>query len=55
MKARRITGRDVGGGHGAEVHRGGRLIPSDNTKADTMPGVWGLYHRRVHDGTLPPH
>ena len=34
---------------------GGRLIPSETPKADTMPGVWSWSHCRAHDGTPPPH
>ena len=37
--ARNITVRDVGGGHGAEVHGGGKLVPSETLTEDTMPGV----------------
>ena len=55
MPAWSITGRDVGGFHGAEEHRGGRLVLSETLKADTMPGVWGGTHHGFHDGTLPPH
>ena len=40
IPARHFMGGDVGGGHGAEVHRGVRLIPSETMKTDTMPGVW---------------
>ena len=36
----RITSGDVGGGHGAEVHGGGILIPSETPKADTIPRVF---------------
>ena len=48
-------GRDVGGGNGAEVHRGGRLVSSETPKADTLPRMWSETHREVHDGTPPPH
>ena len=40
MPARRITSGDVGGGHGSEVHGGGRLVSIETLKADTIPGVW---------------
>ena len=46
-------GRDVGGGHRAEVHGGGRLVSIETPKADTMPGVCSGTHLRVHYGTLP--
>ena len=36
----RITGRNVGGGHVAEVHRGGIILPVETLKSDTMPRVW---------------
>ena len=48
-------GGDVIGGHGAEVHGGGRLVPSETPKADTMPGVLGGTHCRFHDVTPLPH
>ena len=35
-----IMGRDIRGGHGAEVHRGGRLVMGETPKADPMPRVW---------------
>ena len=37
------------------MHRGGRLVPIENPKADTMPGVWVGTHHEVHEGTLMPH
>ena len=40
MPNRSIMVGDVGGGHGAEVQRGGRLVPVDTAKAGSMPGVW---------------
>ena len=46
---------DVGGGNGAEVHMGGRLVFSDNPKEDNLPGVWSGTHCGFHDGTTPPH
>ena len=46
---------DVGGGNGAEVHMGGRLVFSENPKEDTLPGVWSGTHCGFHDGTPPPH
>ena len=55
MPARIITDGDVGGGHGAEVHKGGRLVPGETLKADPMPRVWSGSHRGFHDGTPPPH
>ena len=48
MPARSITGEDVRGGHGAEVHGGGRLILSETLKLGTMPEVWSGTHRKVH-------
>ena len=39
MPARSITGRDVGGGRGAEMQACGRLVPSETPTADTMPRV----------------
>ena len=55
MPARSIIGGDVGGGSGAEVHRGGRIVTSETSKADTMPVVCSGTHRGVHDGTLMPN
>ena len=55
IPARRIMGGDVGGGHGAEVHGVGILVPSETPNADTMTGVWSLYYRGLHDGTPLPH
>ena len=55
MPTQSITDGDDGGFYGTEVHGGGRLVPSDNTKADTMPGVWSGNHRGVHDSTPPPN
>ena len=55
LPARSITGGDVRGVHGAEVHRGDRIVPIETPKADTMPGVWIGTHRGVRDGTPPPH
>ena len=55
FSARIITGGDVRGGHGAEVHGVGRLLSSETPKADTLPGVWSGNHRGVHDATPPPH
>ena len=52
---RHITGWDVGVGHGAELHGGGRLVPSDTPTADIMPGVWSWDHHGVHDRTPLPH
>ena len=40
IPARLITGGDFRGGHGTEVHGGGRLVPIETTNADTMLGVW---------------
>ena len=40
MPARHITGGDFGGGHGAEVYGGGRLVLSETPNVDTMTGVW---------------
>ena len=34
-----IMGRDVGGGHGTEVHGGRRLVSTEIPKADTLTGV----------------
>ena len=39
LPAQSVTGGDVGGGHGAEVHRSGRLVPGDIPKADPVPVV----------------
>ena len=36
----RITGGDVGGGHGADVNGDGGHVQGDTPKADPMPGVW---------------
>ena len=55
MPAWIITGGDVLGGHSAEVHGGGILVPSKTPKVDTMPGVWGETRRGFHDGTTPTH
>ena len=45
----------VRGGHGAELHGGGKLVLSETLKADTIPLVWGGTHHGFHDGTPPPH
>ena len=50
-----ITGGGFGGGNGAEVHRGGRLVSSKTPKMDIMHVVWSGIHRGVHDGTPAPH
>ena len=51
MLAQSITGGDVGGGHGAELHGDERLVPSETPKSYNMPGVWSGTHSGVHDGT----
>ena len=55
LSARSITGGDVGRGHGAELYRGGRLVPSETLKVDTMPRVWIGTHHIFDDVTPPPH
>ena len=39
MPARSITGGEIIGGHGAEVHGGGIFVPGETPKADPMSGV----------------
>ena len=55
MPEQNIMGGDVGGGHSAEFHGGGRLLPIETLKADIMPKVWSGTHRGVHDGILLPY
>ena len=40
MSARLITGGDIRGGNGNEVHMGVRLVLGEAPKADAMSGVW---------------
>ena len=40
LPTRSITGGDVGGGDGAEVHGCGRFVPGVTLKADYMPRLW---------------
>ena len=40
IPAQRITGKNMRGGHGAEVHGVRRLVLSETPKADIMPEVW---------------
>ena len=55
LPAQSVTGGDVGGGHGAEVHGGGRLVSSENLKEDTLPRIWSGTKRGFHDDTPPTH
>ena len=45
----------VRGGQGVEVHRGGRVIPREDTTPDPLPGLRGGSHYGVYDGTPPLH